>query len=214
MRLSPLLVADTVVMGDVNGHDEEWSQGVSDARGGHLASEVDSSHFSIMNNLDIATPPSSNSSPDVAFIHTPLTLTFDWSVSTTLNSDHFPLSVSPTIHHRFVVERLMLIFGKRNGRISNVIPRKCSHPSLPLLLARWEKRNGGGCCRNVWRSTSPRDFTATTLQDSTPLPKLSSRRGMINVVGIPTIRKLRASTSIFPPPSPLTLISSGWTRCY
>ena len=35
--LSPLLVADTIVLGDVNGHDEEWSLRASDARGDHLA---------------------------------------------------------------------------------------------------------------------------------------------------------------------------------
>ena len=94
VSLSPLLVANTIVLGDVNGHDEEWSLGASDARGDHLADEADSCQFTILNNPDIATRPSSNSSPDVAFIHTPLALSFDWSVSTTLNSDHLPHSLS------------------------------------------------------------------------------------------------------------------------
>ena len=92
--LTPLLVADTIILGDVNGHDEEWSLGVIDVRGDHLAGEVDANHFTVMNNPDIVTRPSSNSSPDVAFVPTSLALSFDWTISTTLNSDHLPFSLS------------------------------------------------------------------------------------------------------------------------
>ena len=92
--LSPLLSADSIVLGDVNGHSEEWSLGISDARGDTFAGEIDSLNFTVLNNPDIATRPISNSSPDVALVHTPLALTFDWSISTTLNSDHLPLSLS------------------------------------------------------------------------------------------------------------------------
>ena len=91
--LAPLLAADTLILGDVNGHDDEWSLGVSDARGAHFADEVDNHNFVIMNNPDVATRPASNSSPDVAFVPSRLALTFDWSVSTTLNSDHLPVSL-------------------------------------------------------------------------------------------------------------------------
>ena len=47
-----------------------------------------------MNNPDVATRPTSDSSPDVAVVHTPHALSFDWSTSTTLNSDHLPMSLS------------------------------------------------------------------------------------------------------------------------
>ena len=92
--ISSLLSADTIVLGDINGHNDEWSLGAGDARGDFIAGEVDSNGFTVMNNPDLATRPISNSSPDVAFVHTPLALTFDWSTSTTLNSDHLPLSLS------------------------------------------------------------------------------------------------------------------------
>ena len=47
-----------------------------------------------MNNPDAATRPTSDSSPDVAVVHTPLALSFDWSTSTSLNSNHLPMSLS------------------------------------------------------------------------------------------------------------------------
>ena len=93
--LAPLLSSgDTIVLGDVNGHNEEWSCGTSDARGDFLAGEVDNNNYSILNNPDIATRPCSDSSPDVVFAPTPWALSFDWSVSTTLNSDHLPISLA------------------------------------------------------------------------------------------------------------------------
>ena len=92
--LAPLLVSDAIVIGDLNGHNEEWSQGASDARGDSLAAEFDSNNFVVMNNPDVASRPTSVSSPDVAVVNTPLALSFDWSLSTTLNSDHLPMSLS------------------------------------------------------------------------------------------------------------------------
>ena len=92
--ITPFLNADSIVVGDVNAHNDEWSRGASDARGDLIATEVDANNFVVMNLPDIATRPSSDSSPDVALVHTPLALAFDWSVSTTLNSDHLPLSLS------------------------------------------------------------------------------------------------------------------------
>ena len=92
--IAPLLYADAIVLGDLNGHNEDWSQGDSDTRGDLLASEFDSNDFVIMNNPDVATRPTSASSPDVVAVHTPLALSFDWNVSTTLNSDHLPISLS------------------------------------------------------------------------------------------------------------------------
>ena len=92
--IAPLLVADAIVLGDLNGHNEEWSQGASDTRGDSLAAEFDANHFVILNNPDVATRPSSDSSPDIAVVHTPLALSFDWTTSTTLNSDHLPMSLS------------------------------------------------------------------------------------------------------------------------
>ena len=89
--LKPLLVEDTIILGDINGHNDEWSCGAADPRGDIIAGHVDERNFSVLNNPDIATRPSSDSSPDVAFVPSLWALNFDWQVSTTLNSDHLPL---------------------------------------------------------------------------------------------------------------------------
>ena len=92
--IAPFLTADSIVLGDVNAHNDEWSQGTADVRGDSIAAEIDANNFVVMNNSDLSTRPSSASSPDIALVHSPLALQFDWSTSTTLNSDHLPVSLS------------------------------------------------------------------------------------------------------------------------
>ena len=91
--LSPLLSDDVIICGDVNAHSEEWSAAASDARGDLLASEVDAHNFVVMNNPDVHTRPVSGSSPDVMLVPSSLALNFEWSISTSLNSDHLPISL-------------------------------------------------------------------------------------------------------------------------
>ena len=92
--LAPLFaLSNTIVLGDVNGHNEEWSRGVADIRGDRIATEVDASNYSVLNNPDISTRPCSDTSPDVALVPTPWALSFDWITSTALNSDHLPVSL-------------------------------------------------------------------------------------------------------------------------
>ena len=91
--LLSLFAIDAVILGDINGHDKEWSMGAGNVRGALLAGEVESNNFVVLNNPDVATRPSSNSSPDVYFVPVPLALSFDCSISTSLNLDHLPLSL-------------------------------------------------------------------------------------------------------------------------
>ena len=92
--LTPLFaLADTVVLGDINCHNGGWYRGISDIRGDRLAGKVDTNNYSVLNNPNIPTRPCSDTSPDVAFVPTPWALSFDWIASTSLNSDHLPISL-------------------------------------------------------------------------------------------------------------------------
>ena len=94
LSFAPLFAfTDIVILGDVNGHNEEWSRGAPDTRGDRLAAEVDDFNFAVLNNPDISTRPCSDTSPDVAFAPTSWALSFDWIASTALNSDHLPISL-------------------------------------------------------------------------------------------------------------------------
>ena len=91
--LAPFLAMGAIVVGDVNGHEEEWSAAQGDARGAALSGEIDAANYVVLNDPAIATRPVSASSPDVALAPSSLALNFDWSVTTTLNSDHLPISL-------------------------------------------------------------------------------------------------------------------------
>lgn len=91
--IAPLLAIDAIVLGDINGHNEEWSMGAGDPRGDRIGAEIDNFSFVVLNDPDVATRPSSNSSPNVAFAPSALALNFNWITTTTLNSDHVPVSL-------------------------------------------------------------------------------------------------------------------------
>ena len=92
-NFSPLLVANSLIVGNVNGHNDLWSLGNADPRGNALTDELDNNNLVALNNPDIATRPSSNSSLDVSFASSSIALNFDWSTFTTLNSDHLPITI-------------------------------------------------------------------------------------------------------------------------
>ena len=91
--LLPLLSADTLIIGDINGHSDLWSPGNQDIRGEQLSDELENNNFIVLNNPDTATRPSSGSSPDISAASSSVALNFDWNVHTTLNSDHLPLAL-------------------------------------------------------------------------------------------------------------------------
>ena len=91
--LAPFLALGAVVVGVVNAHEEEWSAAQGDARGSLFSDKIDNANYVVLNNPDIATRPISSSSPDIALVPPALAVNFDWCVTTTLNSDHLPVSL-------------------------------------------------------------------------------------------------------------------------
>ena len=82
------------MVGDINAHNEAWSEGNNDPRGDALVDEIDIGNFVALNNPDVNTRPTSNSSPDIAFASVDIALAFEWAVSVSLNSDHLPISLT------------------------------------------------------------------------------------------------------------------------
>ena len=87
---TPLHYAGAITIGDLNAHDDELSAAAGDPRGAHL-NEIDTAGYVVLNNLNIATRPVSACSPDVALAPPSLALNIDWSVNTTLDSNHLPV---------------------------------------------------------------------------------------------------------------------------
>ena len=77
----------------VNALDNLWSLGNNDARGDLIADKVDNTNFIVLNDPNVATRPSSFSSPDIAFALTNIAVKLNRSVASTLNSDHIPTTI-------------------------------------------------------------------------------------------------------------------------
>ena len=58
--LAPLLVDDTLIVGDINAHSDLWSLGNNDPRGDAFNDELENCNFVILNDVDTPTRPSSN----------------------------------------------------------------------------------------------------------------------------------------------------------
>ena len=121
----------------------EWSLCVSDPCADFIAGEVDSLGFTVLNDPNIATRPSSNSSPDVVFVQTPLALNLIGASRRRLTRTSFLfLSASPMTLRRFATEEPFSASRKKSGTTSSENRRRCS-PVFRLRLhahcARGEK---------------------------------------------------------------------------
>ena len=106
--LQPLLTNNCLIVGDINAHNEAWSQGNNDPRGDALVDEIDRELFVALNNPDVNTRPTSNLSPDIAFASVDIALAFEWNVTVSLNSDH--LSISLTLENNLPPSRILNSF--------------------------------------------------------------------------------------------------------
>jgi hypothetical protein len=87
---------DTLFLGDINAHNVAWQSSLDDDRGEHLADQIASSNFCILNdNSQTRHPANGNlSSPDISLILAHLALLVVWETCVVLNSDHLPISIS------------------------------------------------------------------------------------------------------------------------
>ena len=155
--------------------------------------------------------PTSASSPDIAVVHTPLALSFDW---TTLNCST-PItsrcrSVFPTTRLLLAGQDHLLIFG--TGRVFGENLKISSLASDLLPRALRGKRSGAELSREVLPITSLLASAGSSRRVLTPPQLPSSEKGMIAAARIQTTRKFQASTLGSQPLSPLLPVRNGWIR--
>jgi hypothetical protein len=87
---------NTLIVGDINGHDILWHSSICDMRGATLAGEIEASNFVVLNTEQQTRSPvhGNATSPDIAAISSSLATAAEWRVETRLNSDHLPAIVS------------------------------------------------------------------------------------------------------------------------
>ena len=86
----------SLTLGDFNAHDTLWCSPIHDQRGESLADEISMSSSGVLNTDTQTRLPSSGqpTSPDVSIASEDLLTSANWKTSTTLSSDHLPITIS------------------------------------------------------------------------------------------------------------------------
>jgi hypothetical protein len=86
----------SLVLGDINAHDTLWCSPLQDQRGEMLADEIGMSNFGVLNTDTPTRLPTSGqpTSPDVSLASADLLTSATWTTSTTLSSDHLPITLT------------------------------------------------------------------------------------------------------------------------
>ena len=87
----------SLIVGDINVHHSRWDTNINeDERGEQLADEIDAADCTILNEIEAIRLPTNgrSTSPDISLASNDIALLSDWSVSTSLASDHLPILIT------------------------------------------------------------------------------------------------------------------------
>ena len=85
------------IVGDINAHHSRWDTNTNeDERGEQLADKIDAADYTILNENEATWLPTNcrSTSPAISLASNDIALLSDWSVSTSLASDHLPILIS------------------------------------------------------------------------------------------------------------------------
>ena len=84
----------SLIVEDINAHHSRWDTNTNeDERGEQLADEIDAADYTILNENEATWLPTNgrSTSSDISLASNDIALLSDWSVSTSLASDHLPI---------------------------------------------------------------------------------------------------------------------------
>ena len=86
---------DSLVLGDMNGHDELWHSSLSDKRGEDMSEIICQSSHGVLNEDSPTRVPKNGqpTSPDISLASDSILLSTEWCTATTLRSDHLPIVI-------------------------------------------------------------------------------------------------------------------------
>ena len=87
----------SLIVGDINVHHYRWDTNTNeDERGEQLADKIDAADYAILNENEATRLPINgrSTSPDISLASNDIVLLSDWSVSTSLASDHLPILIT------------------------------------------------------------------------------------------------------------------------
>ena len=89
----------SLIVGDINAHHSRCDTNTNeDERGEQLADEIDAADYTILSENEAMRQPRNGRStlPDISLASNDIAILSDWSVSTSLASDHLPMVVVST----------------------------------------------------------------------------------------------------------------------
>jgi hypothetical protein len=93
---------NTLILGDLNAHSNDWYSSKTDTRGDKLAAEIAASSSGILNqNMSTRLQAGSATSPDVSIVSNNLLSCANWRTMITLNSDHVPIIIDLNLSKTF-----------------------------------------------------------------------------------------------------------------
>ena len=111
-----LPATDSLVLGDINAHDELWFSRIQDQRGSSLADEIADSYYGVLNENNPTRLPTNNqpTSPDVSLASYSLLPHAKWETVTSLGSDYLPIiiTLTSTINPSFSENKAFINFNK------------------------------------------------------------------------------------------------------
>ena len=87
----------SLIVGDINAHYLRWDTNTNEEeRGEQLADEIDAADYAILNENDATRLPKNglSTSANISLASNDIALLSDWSVSTSLASDHLPILIT------------------------------------------------------------------------------------------------------------------------
>ena len=87
----------SLIVGDINTHHSIWDTNTNEEeRGKLLADEVDAADYTILSENEARRQPTNgrSTSPDISLASNDIALPTDWSISTSLASDHLPIIIT------------------------------------------------------------------------------------------------------------------------
>src|SRR6478609_2681673 len=97
-----------MIIGDFNAHSNQRHSPITNHRGDHIASIIQSSHSILNRNSHTRIPPNQNqqpTSPDITTISSNLLNKIQWETKTSLYSDHLPILITITIIENFRLQQ-------------------------------------------------------------------------------------------------------------
>ena len=87
----------SLIVGDINAHHSRWDTNTNeDERGEQLADEINAADYTILNENEATRQPTNgrSTSPDISLASNDIALLSDWSVSTSLASEHLQILIT------------------------------------------------------------------------------------------------------------------------